>query len=110
MVQTALIIISILLIAVVLLQAGKAESASNALTGGNDSLFQKWQTSFEYMQQRALYQNVNIFKAENIFSLVWEDKIFQKLLCNIFFHLYFFHFSRVMFLPEAQLIKHDLFL
>lgn len=38
--QTILIIISILLIAIVLLQAGKAESASNALTGGNDSLFQ----------------------------------------------------------------------
>ena len=38
--QTALIIISILLIAIVLLQAGKAESASSALTGGNDSLFQ----------------------------------------------------------------------
>lgn len=38
--QTILIIISILLIAIVLLQAGKAESASSALTGGNDSLFQ----------------------------------------------------------------------
>ena len=37
--QTVLIIISVLLIAIVLLQAGKAESASNALTGGNDSLF-----------------------------------------------------------------------
>jgi len=34
-----LIIVSILLIAVVLLQAGKAESAMGALTGGNDSLF-----------------------------------------------------------------------
>lgn len=38
--QTVLIIISIMLIAIVLLQAGKAESASNALTGGNDNLFQ----------------------------------------------------------------------
>lgn len=38
--QTILIIISILLIAIVLLQAGKAESASNALIGGNDNLFQ----------------------------------------------------------------------
>ncbi len=37
--RTLLIIVSILLIAIVLLQAGKAESASNALTGGNDSLF-----------------------------------------------------------------------
>ena len=34
-----LMIISILLIAIVLLQSGKAESASNAITGGNDSLF-----------------------------------------------------------------------
>ncbi len=39
-VQILLIIISIMLIAIVLLQAGKAESASNALTGANDSLFQ----------------------------------------------------------------------
>lgn len=38
--ETLLIIVSILLIAIVLLQAGKAESASSALTGGNDSLFQ----------------------------------------------------------------------
>ncbi|MDD3453817.1 MAG: preprotein translocase subunit SecG [Bacilli bacterium] len=38
--QTIIIIISVLLIALVLLQAGKAESASSALTGGNDSLFQ----------------------------------------------------------------------
>lgn len=37
--MTILIIISILLIALVLLQAGKAEGAMSALTGGNDSLF-----------------------------------------------------------------------
>lgn len=37
--MTLLIIISVLLIAIVLLQAGKAESAMGALTGGNDSLF-----------------------------------------------------------------------
>ncbi|MFV0249551.1 MAG: preprotein translocase subunit SecG [Bacilli bacterium] len=37
--ELALIIISILIIAIVLLQAGKAESASEALTGGNSSLF-----------------------------------------------------------------------
>lgn len=37
--QTALIIISILLIAIVLLQSGKAEGASNIISGGNDSLF-----------------------------------------------------------------------
>ena len=34
-----LIIISILLIALGLLQSGKAESASNIISGGNDSLF-----------------------------------------------------------------------
>lgn len=38
--QTLIVIISVLLIAIVLLQAGKAEGASNALTGANDSLFQ----------------------------------------------------------------------
>ena len=37
--KIALLIISILLIIIVLLQSGKAESASNAITGGNDSLF-----------------------------------------------------------------------
>ena len=37
--QVVLIIVSILLIAIALLQTGKAESASNAITGGNDSLF-----------------------------------------------------------------------
>ncbi|MEG2322697.1 MAG: preprotein translocase subunit SecG [Bacilli bacterium] len=37
--QIVLIIISILLIAIVLLQAGKAESASNVITGGSDALF-----------------------------------------------------------------------
>lgn len=34
-----LIIISILLIAIVLLQSGKAESASEVIMGGSDSLF-----------------------------------------------------------------------
>lgn len=37
--EILLIIVSILLISIVLLQSGKAESASSALTGGNDSLF-----------------------------------------------------------------------
>jgi len=37
--KTLLIIVSILLIAIVLLQSGKAESSSQALTGGNDNLF-----------------------------------------------------------------------
>ncbi len=37
--QVLLIIISILLIAIVLLQAGKAESASSVIAGGNDALF-----------------------------------------------------------------------
>lgn len=37
--KTVLIIVSILIIALVLLQAGKAEGASSAMMGGNDSLF-----------------------------------------------------------------------
>ena len=37
--QIVLMIVSILIIALALLQSGKAESASNAITGGNDSLF-----------------------------------------------------------------------
>lgn len=38
--NTLIIIIAVVLIALVLLQAGKSEGASSALTGGNDSLFQ----------------------------------------------------------------------
>ncbi len=37
--EIAIIIVSILLIAIVLLQSGKAESASNIISGGNDNLF-----------------------------------------------------------------------
>lgn len=37
--EIAIIIISVLLISIVLLQSGKAESASNVISGGNDSLF-----------------------------------------------------------------------
>jgi len=38
-VKILLIVVSILLIAIVLLQSGKAEGASNIISGGNDSLF-----------------------------------------------------------------------
>ncbi|MDD2181302.1 MAG: preprotein translocase subunit SecG [Bacilli bacterium] len=37
--ELVLIIVSLLLIAIVLLQSGKAEGASNVISGGNDSLF-----------------------------------------------------------------------
>ena len=37
--QILLIIVSILIIALVLLQSGKAEGASSIISGGNDSLF-----------------------------------------------------------------------
>ena len=37
--RTFLIIVSILLIAIVLLQSGKAEGASSIITGGNNDLF-----------------------------------------------------------------------
>ena len=37
--EILLMIISTLLILIVLLQSGKAESASNVISGGNDSLF-----------------------------------------------------------------------
>ena len=38
--QTLLIIVSILIIALVLLQSSKAEGASNIISGGNYALFQ----------------------------------------------------------------------
>ncbi len=37
--QILLIIVSILLISIVLLQSGKAEAASNIISGGSESLF-----------------------------------------------------------------------
>ncbi|MEG0825937.1 MAG: preprotein translocase subunit SecG [Bacilli bacterium] len=37
--QIFLMVVAILLISIVLLQSGKAESGSGALTGANDSLF-----------------------------------------------------------------------
>ncbi len=37
--QIILIIVSILLITLVLLQSGKAQSASSVISGGNDALF-----------------------------------------------------------------------
>ncbi len=37
--QILLILISVLLIAIVLLQSGKAESATNIMSGGNSDLF-----------------------------------------------------------------------
>ena len=37
--KIALLVISILLIAIVLLQSGKAEAASRSVSGNNDSLF-----------------------------------------------------------------------
>lgn len=38
--ETALLIVSILLIAIVLLQSNKASDASQIITGGNEALFQ----------------------------------------------------------------------
>lgn len=37
--ETVLIIVSVLIIAIVLLQSGKAEGASNVISGGNIDLF-----------------------------------------------------------------------
>lgn len=37
--KVLLIIVSILLIAIILLQSGKAEGASSIISGGNDALF-----------------------------------------------------------------------
>ena len=47
MLEVALIIVSILLIAIVLLQSNKASDAGQIITGGNDVLFQ-------YQKERGL--------------------------------------------------------
>ena len=54
--EIALIIVSILLIAIVLLQSGKAESASKSISGGNDSLFSnRKERGGELIIKRATY-------------------------------------------------------
>lgn len=40
MLETVLLVVSILLIAIVLLQSSKASDSSQIITGGNESLFQ----------------------------------------------------------------------
>lgn len=40
MLENILLVVSILLIVIVLLQSGKASSAGNIITGGNEALFQ----------------------------------------------------------------------
>ncbi len=41
MLETILLIVSVLLIAIVLLQSGKASDAGQIISGGNSTLFQK---------------------------------------------------------------------
>ena len=54
--EIAVIIISILLIAVVLLQSGKAESASQIIQGGNSDLFaNRKERGFELFITRVTY-------------------------------------------------------
>ena len=40
MLENILLVVSVLLIVIVLLQSGKASSAGNIITGGNEALFQ----------------------------------------------------------------------
>ena len=54
--EIAVIIVSILLIALVLLQSGKAESASQIIQGGNSDLFaQRKERGFELFITRLTY-------------------------------------------------------
>ena len=69
--KVILIIVSILLIAVVLLQAGKAESAQSALMGGNDSLFKiRKERGGELVYGVITYQN-EINKLANTYLDGW---------------------------------------
>lgn len=54
--EVAVIIVSILLIAIVLLQSGKAESASQIIQGGNSDLFaNRKERGFELFITRVTY-------------------------------------------------------
>ncbi|HOP65875.1 MAG TPA: preprotein translocase subunit SecG [Bacilli bacterium] len=61
--ETILLIISILLIAIVLLQSGKASDASQIITGGNESLFknQKERGSELFISRLTLVLGVAFF-------------------------------------------------
>ena len=61
--ETLLLIISILLIAIVLLQSGKASDASQIITGGNESLFknQKERGSELFISRLTLVLGVAFF-------------------------------------------------
>ena len=67
---------SILLIAIALLQSGKAESASNAITGGNDSLFanRKERGGELFMSRLTLGNNIlyNLYILWNIKSYIYK--------------------------------------
>ena len=54
--EIAILIVSILLIAIVLLQSGKAEDAAQIMTGGSENLFQsRKEGGGELLQERLLF-------------------------------------------------------
>ena len=56
--EIALLIVSILLIAVVLLQSGKAESASQIIQGGTSDLFaNRKERGFELIYRKKVFQS-----------------------------------------------------
>ena len=62
MLETLLLIVSILLIALVLLQSNKASSAGNVITGGNEALFQNMkERGFELFISRLTFAMGFIF-------------------------------------------------
>ena len=66
--ETALLIVSVLLIAIVLLQSSKASDAGQIITGGNDALFQnmKERGSELFISRLTLFLGIAFF----IISLV----------------------------------------
>ena len=70
--ETALIIVSVLLIVVVLLQSGKAESASNIMVGGTAELFanRKERGSELFLSRLTLVLGISFFVISVILSVI----------------------------------------
>ena len=77
--ETVLLVISVLLIAIVLLQSGKAEGASQIITGGNSDLFKnrKERGSELIISRATLVLGISFFVICLVMTLIQETSILK---------------------------------
>lgn len=80
--ETALLIISILLIAIVLLQSNKATDASQIITGGNSELF----SNQKERGAELLISRITFVLGIAFFVLSFVIYIIQNVLCILFLY------------------------